>query len=621
MHNELIQDLAIILLLGGIFGFCFKKFLKLPMVLGYIFAGVIIRAPLPYTPFILKPDLAKTLAEVGVLLLMFSMGLHFNVRKIQSLGIRPIAISVTQALLMLVSGKAVATALGFNSGEAVFIGAAMMAASTAIIIKVLDDFKLKTSHFAEKLMGILMIEDSVSIFIIIWLTASFSAQQGNKSFSQLFPLFIGSVLSCWLLGTIILPRLIRLAFKTGKEELLVIISLGFVLGLAHFSSSVGFSSALGAFIIGAILSECREMRKIETLIEPVVNIFALIFFVSVGLLFSHDILFEQYKVILILAATLIACKILYNFFLNLIAGQGLKDSLKMSGSMGQIGEISFVIAQLGQGLGVIDGKIFSIIVAVAIITMLFTPPILKIFISLSERTDTLVPVKLQTGLNAYSEFIYAFSLSDRMAPVYGKSSLLSWFRSLFDDLKNKLQSSYIRATSKNVTATFTRLAPWDEYLVPVHVGGNTLVTGKNLIELRLRENYNINVVAIERDGMAIISPKPTEMIVAGDTLIVYGNEQCISKLEATCLIPTSTDEPPTIDECTLVLIKLQASHPFVGKSIIHLGIRIVYNCIVLAVNRNTERIKNPVSSFVFEEKDEIFIFGTRQAIAKIKELY
>lgn len=621
MQNELIQDLAIILLMGGIFGFILKKFLHLPLVLGYIFAGILIRAPLPYTPFILKPDLAKTLAELGVLLLMFSMGLHFNVRKIQSLGVRPIAVSITQALFMLACGKAMAAMLGFNSSESVFIGAAMMAASTAIIIKVLDDFKLKSSRFAEKLMGILMIEDSVSIFIIIWLTASFSVQREHSSFLRLFLIFIASVLGCWLLGTIILPRLIRLAFKTGKEELLVVMSFGFVLGLAHFSSSVGFSSALGAFIIGAILSECREMRKIEALIEPMVNIFGLIFFVSVGLLFSYSILFEQYKIILALVATVIICKISFNLLLNLMAGQGLKDSLKMSGSMGQIGEISFVIAQLGQALGVIDGKVFSIIVAVAIITMLLTPPILKINISLSEKIDVFVPLKIQTALAAYSEFIYDFSLSDRMAPVYGKSSLLSWARSRMGYLKGKLQESYIRATSKNITATFTRLAPWDEYLVPVRVESNTIVAGKNLIELRLRENYNINVVAIERDSVAIVSPKPTEIIVGGDTLIVYGNEACISKLEEVCLAPTLNVEPATIDECTLVLIKLHATHPFVGQSIIHLGIRAVYNCIVLAVNRGSERVKNPVSVFVFSEKDELFIFGTRQAIAKIKELY
>lgn len=624
MHNELIQDLASMLLTGGIFGWIFKRLFKLPLILGYMFAGILISLPIPYTPMVVKPHDAHSLAEIGVLLLLFSMGLHFGVRKIKSLGFKAVSVGIAESLAMWLSASLIGNAFHIQSQKAIFLGAVFAVSSTVVIIKTLEDFELKSARFAEKIMGVLLVEDSVAIFIIIWLsTASSVGDNGNQSLSliHLAFVFMGSIFLWWLLGTILVPRIIRSAFLTGKEELLVILSIGFALGLAYISASWNFSSALGAFIMGSILSECRELRKIEALIEPIKNLFGLIFFVSVGLLFSPMIILEEWKFILLFTFVTIIGKIFYNFIFNLIAGQGMKDSIRMAGSMGQIGELSFVIAQVAKATNAIDEKIFSAIIVIAIVTMLSSPFIMKSSLAIADRSESLFPAKLNRFIDIYSQFMFGFSV--KKIELQGKKiSFLSKFKLLFRQAKEKIKVNYLKVTSANVTSTLDRLAPWDEYLVPVHVEGNTAITGKTLVDLKLRENFNINVVAIEREIQTIISPKPTDVIMNGDTLLVYGTEDSVIKLEHFCSKQLEISTTATIDECSLANVILESAlHPFVGRNIIDLGIRETYNCIVLAVNRKNERIKNPISSFTFHIGDEIYLFGTKKSLLKIKKLF
>lgn len=624
MHNELIQDLASMLLTGGILGWIFKRLFKLPLILGYMFAGILISLPIPYTPMVVKPHDAHSLAELGVLLLLFSMGLHFGVRKIKSLGFKAVSVGIAESLAMWMSASLIANAFHIQSQKAVFLGAVFAVSSTVVIIKTLEDFELKSARFAEKIMGVLLVEDSVAIFIIIWLsTASSVGSSGNSGMSliHLAFLFMGSIFLWWLLGTILVPRIIRSAFLAGKEELLVILSVGLALGLAYLSASWEFSSALGAFVMGSILSECRELRKIETLIEPIKNLFGLIFFVSVGLLFSPAIILEEWKFIILFTFVTIVGKIFYNLIFNLVAGQGMKDSIRMAGSMGQIGELSFVIAQVAKATNAIDEKIFSAIIVIAIVTMLSSPFIMKFSLAMADRSESLFPSKINRFIDIYSQFMFDFSVKKIERPGK-KISFFTKFRLLFRQAKEKIKLNYLKVTSTNVTSTLDRLAPWDEYLVPVHVAGNTAIAGKNLVDLKLRENFNINVVAIEREMQTIISPKPTDVIMDGDTLLVYGTEDSVIKLEHFCSKQLELSATSTIDECSLANIVLEnALHPFVGRNIIDLGIRESYNCIVLAVNRKNERIKNPISSFTFHIGDEIYLFGTKKSLLKIKKLF
>ncbi|MGY3802746.1 cation:proton antiporter domain-containing protein [Pigmentibacter ruber] len=619
MHNIFIQDLSAILLTGGIFGWIFKKFFKLPLLLGYIFGGVLLSLPIAYTPYVVSKESASTLAELGVLLLMFSMGLHFGVRKIASIGFAPILVSIIQIILMWFTATQICQFVGITGFEAIFIGSVLSVASTAVIIKILEDRHLKSARFADKLMAVLLVEDSLAIFMIIWLSTSVTGS--DIALLELIPIFISSILLWWLLGTLLLPRIINSAFHTGKEELLVILSTGLALGLAFLSASWNFSSALGAFIMGSILSECRELRIIENIIEPVKNIFALVFFVSIGFLFSPSIILEKWQVILSFVSLIIIGKFSFNLILNLCAGSGVKDSIRTSAFMGQIGELSFVIAQMGVGLGVIDNDNFSAIVATAIITILVTPFTVKSMLALADKAENLLPSKFCKFMESYSQAVINFSIENKMLPFYQKYSLFRGINYLIDNTKSRLKKNYMLMTAKNVTSTLDRLAPWDEYLVPVHIAANANISGKTLIELNLREKFTVNVVAISRDKRTIIAPKATEILQSNDTLLVYGNEKSITELEQFCSIERIDENMISLDQCILAGIRLNKEHPFVNKTILEAAIRPNYNCIVLAINRNNVRIKNPISTFVFYENDELFIFGSRSSLEKIRELH
>ena len=399
----------------------------------------------------------------------------------------------------------------------------------------------------------------------------------------------------WLLGTLLLPRIIHSAFIAGKEELLVILSIGLALGLAFLSASWNFSSALGAFIMGSILAECRERRKISDIID-------------------------KWQFILAAICTIIFGKFTLNFIFNLFAGRGLKDSVRISGFMVQIGELSFVIAQVGVSLGAIDNENFSAIVAIAIITILITPFIVKLSLLIADKSEFILPKSVCKLIESYSQSVIEFSLENKMLPFYEKYSIIKGIRYLISNTKSRLKKNYMLMTSKNVTATLDRLAPWDEYLVPVAVGSNANISGKNLIDLNLREKFSINIVAIGRESRTIISPTANETIMSNDVLLVYGNEKSVSELEHYCNEEKKEENFTTLDQCILAGIKLNKGHPFIHRSILDLEIRVNYNCIVLAVNRKNNRIKNPISTFIFHVDDELFIFGTRESLEKIKEL-
>lgn len=623
MHNTLIQDFAYILLAGSLFGWLFKRFFNLPLILGYILGGLFLNILVIYNFIKLMPETVYSMAELGVLLLIFSMGLHFSLPKLKALGMKPIIVSVAQALLMWFTGVKIGQFFGFTEIQAQFLGAAITTASTAMIVKVLDEYQLKNARFVEKLFGVLLVEDSVVIFIIIWLSAkdsTLSAISQNNFILNLVPIFLGSVLLWWVLGTILVPRFIKAAFHYGREELLVVLAVGFALALAQLSNSRGFSPALGAFIMGSIMSECRELKKIETLIEPLKNFFALIFFVSVGLLFAPSVFLSDWKLIVTMIVCVICCKFVYNVVLNTLSGVYLKDSIRMAGAMLQIGEMSLVVAQTGRYFGIFDEKIFSVIIAVAVVTMITTPITTKFFLNIGDKVDHLLPNRFIAGLDSYAQAMTDFSFYDRISAHHSKFYFFREIRYVMSTLLGKIQKNYSRLTSRNQTSTFSRLAPWDEYLVPFHIPPASIVSGKTLFDLKLREKFGTNVVAIERENRFIVAPMPKDLILGSDTLIIYGTEESVSKLTAFCEQIVDPSMFRTIDDCALGTIYVTPGHIFIGKSILDLEIRAIYNCVILAVNRGNERIKNPQSRFIFDEGDEIFIFGTKNSISNLIQL-
>jgi CPA2 family monovalent cation:H+ antiporter-2 len=387
----LIQDLAVILGVAALVTYLFQR-IKQPVVLGYILAGLIVGPHTPPFSFIQDLPNIKVWAEMGVIILMFYLGLEFSFRRLMRLGGAVFGIGVFQLFFMIFLGKWGASLLGWSAQDGVYLGCMLAISSTTIIIKALEEFKLKSKKFAEIVVGILIVEDLAAILILVFL-GGLSSAQGVTAGDLLQTLFeLGFVVGLWvLLGYFLVPRLVTAIGRMGSDEMLVILSLGLCLILVTLAAWLHYSVALGAFLMGSILAETKELHRIERLTRPLRDVFAAVFFVSVGMLVDPRLLIENWQAVLLVSLLVIGGKVLSLTVASLIFGQTLKRSLQVAFSMAQIGEFSFIIATLGLGLGAIDPKLYPIIVAVSVITTFTTPYLILLSGPTSEWLEAQLP--------------------------------------------------------------------------------------------------------------------------------------------------------------------------------------------------------------------------------------
>lgn len=374
----LISDLGLILIVAGVVTLLFKK-LKQPLVLGYIVAGFLVGPNMPYTPSIIDQINVKTWADLGVIFLLFSMGLDFSFKKIVKLGSSPfISVSVI-VLSMVLIGYGAGWAFHWAPMERVFLASIFaVCSSSTIVYKTLTDLKLKQQRFAGLVLSVLVIEDVLSIIILVLL----SAIAGGNSLSSLqlvgILLKIVFFIVLWfVVGIYLVPMLLRKTRSVMTNEILVIISLAMCFFMAIFSAHVGFSSAFGAFIMGSILAETVEGTKILKVVDPIKDLFGAVFFVSVGMLVDVHIIIEYAIPILSIIALVIVGQVLFGTFSFMLGGQSLKTSMQSSFSLAQIGEFPFIIASLGMSLGVIGNFMYPVIVAASAFTTFLTPYVIK----------------------------------------------------------------------------------------------------------------------------------------------------------------------------------------------------------------------------------------------------
>lgn len=397
MHlPELIRDLAIILAIAGGVSLVFHR-IRQPVVLGYICAGL--AANLTSGPF--SPDL-KTLAELGVIFLMFSLGLEFSFRKVARLGPSVAFIALFEVGALFGSGYALARALEWSPQHSIFIGAMSAISSTTIIVKALDELGLKTRRFAQLVLGILVFEDLIAILLLVALggMGSHGAQsQGLGSSLGSLILFVGG----WLLvGTFVLPHLLRRVGHTESEEMLMVVSVALCLCLCVVAARLGYSPALGAFIMGSILAESAESHRIEKLVHPLRDLFVAIFFVSVGMLIDPRAIWEYRGLVLMLGAFVIFAKTTFTTVASILSGRSLKTSILVGGSFGQIGEFSFIIAGLGVASGTLDPVLHPVIVAVSVLTTLATPYCIRLAPRVADLAERKGPHRLVNLIEFYS---------------------------------------------------------------------------------------------------------------------------------------------------------------------------------------------------------------------------
>lgn len=369
----LIKDLALILMVAGVVTLIFKK-LRQPLVLGYIVAGFLVSPHMPYTMSVLDKADIQTWADIGVMFLMFSLGLDFSFKKILKMGVSPVISALTIIFSMMMLGMAVGHGFGWGKMDCIFLGGMLAMSSTTIIYKAFDDLGLRQQRFAGLVMSVLVLEDVLAIVMMVMLSAIASGSNPDGGQMAGSVLKIGFFLILWfVVGLFVVPTFLRITRKLMTNETMVIVALGLCCAMAWISTSVGFSYAFGAFVMGSILAETIEADKIERVVEPVKNLFGAIFFVSVGMLVEPKVLVEYALPIAALVVTILLGQSIFGTMGFMFGGQSLKNAMRCGFSMAQIGEFAFIIASLGLSLGVISGFLYPVVVAVSVITTFLTP--------------------------------------------------------------------------------------------------------------------------------------------------------------------------------------------------------------------------------------------------------
>ena len=373
----LFSDLALILVTAGITTVIFK-WLKQPVVLGYIIAGFLIGPNFEWFPVVKDHTSVETWSEIGMVFMLFGIGLEFSFKKLKKVGGTVGITAMTELVTMCVVGYVLGKILGWSQMECIFLGAMLSISSTTIIAKAFEDMKLYREKFSGNVIGELVVEDLEAVLLMVILS-TLAVKESFDGMELVYSMLkLAFFLVVWFLGGIfIVPTVLKWARKFMSEETLTVFSVGLCFMMVVLANLAGFSSALGAFIMGSILAETLEAEMIHKLTNPIKNLFGAIFFVSVGMMVDPQILVHYWWQILVVTLVLLIFKPLSNVMGRLLAGLGLKQAIQGGFCFSQIGEFSFIIATLGLSYGVISDFLYPIIVSVSIITTFLTPYAIK----------------------------------------------------------------------------------------------------------------------------------------------------------------------------------------------------------------------------------------------------
>ena len=373
----LISDLALILVIAGIVTIIFRR-LKQPLVLGYIVAGFLCGPQFAFFPSIVDKTNISTWADIGVIFLMFTLGLEFSFKKIFKMGSTPFIAACTIIFCMIGLGSITGHFFGWSRINSLFLGGMLAMSSTTVIYKALSDMGLRQQRFASSVMSVLVVEDILGILLMVILStiAVSSSFQGAQLIGSLLQLAL--VLVVWfVVGVFVIPSFLRRSRKWMSKETLLIVSIGLCFLMVELAESMHYSSAFGAFMMGSILAETIEAEEINLLVEPVKDLFGAIFFVSVGMLVNPSIIVEYWLPILVLILVILAGQAIFGTTGYLLSGQPLKVAIQSGFCMAQIGEFAFIIASLGNSLNVTADFLYPVVVAVSVITTFLTPYMIK----------------------------------------------------------------------------------------------------------------------------------------------------------------------------------------------------------------------------------------------------
>ncbi len=398
----LIADLALILLCAGVMTLLFKK-LKQPLVLGYVVAGFLASPHMNYTPSVMDTANIQTWADIGVIFLLFALGLEFSFKKIVKVGGTAIIAACTIIFCMILLGIGVGLSFGWQRMDCIFLGGMIAMSSTTIIYKAFDDLGLRKKKFTGLVLSILILEDILAIVLMVMLSTMAVSHdfEGTELLGSIAKLLFFLIL-WFVVGIYLIPEFLKRSRKLMSEETLLIVSLALCFGMVFVAAHTGFSAAFGAFIMGSILAETIEAESIERLVKPVKDLFGAIFFVSVGMMVDPAMIVEYALPIIVITLAVILGQAFFGTFGVILSGQPLKTAMQCGFSLTQIGEFAFIIASLGVSLHVTSHFLYPIVVAVSVITTFLTPYMIRLAEPASNYVDKHLPASWQRFLVRYS---------------------------------------------------------------------------------------------------------------------------------------------------------------------------------------------------------------------------
>jgi len=648
----LFSDLALILVTAGVTTVIFK-WLKQPLVLGYIVAGFLIGPHFTYFPVITDTTSVQTWSDIGMVFLLFAIGLEFSFKKLKKVGGPGAIVVLTELIIMFSVGFLIGKLIGWQKMNCIFLGCMLSISSTSIIVKAFDDLKLKNEKFSADVIGALVVEDLVAVVLMVILsTLSVGNSFDGKELVFSMVKLVFFLVIWFIFGIYLIPSFLRLIRKSMTEETLEIIAIGLCFGMVLLASYAGFSSALGAFVMGSILAETLEADIIHKLVTPIKNLFGAIFFVSVGMMVNPHVLVQYTWPVVIIALAVMIFKTLSATIGMFISGHDMKTSLNAGFCFCQIGEFSFIIASLGLSFKVIDEFLYPIIVTVSIVTTFFTPYIIKAANPLYNWLSPRIP---QRWLKALSNTETGFKAND--------SKTLTIKKFLTSQLKNViiyaciiiaimiicfstlgvLSVKYIPGIWGQITGTALTVVIVAPFIWAMAFKYNLSKTNKKLLSNTHFNRNVITVIFIIRYLAALsiifvivnhyvhISGIATLGISVGISFAIAlsnGIMKFYDRLESRFMqnLNRRQDQAsfviPELLQKNFHLEKLIVSQnsQVVGKMLKDTVFRSKYNVSVVSIERGNSTFDLPDTSTIFYPFDIITVVGNDENISKIKPI-
>jgi CPA2 family monovalent cation:H+ antiporter-2 len=676
-HDSLIKDLALVLSVAALVLLLFRRF-RLPGVLGYILAGFIIGPHLLPVPLIHNENNIHTLSQLGVIFLLFTLGLEFRLRRLREVGMAALLAGFVEIGGMFLIGNLIGRGLGWSQTESLFLGAVLAISSTTIIVKVLSELGLKKEPFTRMVYGMLIVEDLAAVLFLALLSGIAS---GPSLFGSHALLILGQLVVflavTLVLGLMLIPGFMGWVEKFKSDEVVLITVLGLCLGFCALVNALGYSIALGAFLMGGLLAESRAIGRIKALMSPLRDLFCAVFFVSVGLMLEPSALAENPGTIFLLAAALIMGKTVLCSLGSFIAGRSLSDSLRVGMSMAQIGEFSFVIAVLGVSQGVVRESLFPIAVTVSILTTSATPW----FIRWSDRSAGLIlrfsPQFILSSINLYYQWTERFAERSRSNAVQQILKRITMQLALFSSLIAGafLIALFLSRVIPAVLAVPEKFVPWLQTVIwlvallgamPVILAAlrKTRALGMILAELGISESlvgsryqevrnllanifYLLGVALLVLYGGLLSSAiLPTGglyilPIVAG--LLVFFLRDSFNKIyfQGKAALSQTFSRPPAdethsretrktgsitrstrvLEKSRMILLPVPEEAPVSGMRIRETELRTRTGASILAIERPQDLCVNPGPEEEMNPGDSVLLFGEPAQLAEARALF